>query len=267
MTVPSCGLGQNTSGNDGTCRVDYDDATIDTSLQRPSSTFFGNARSASISYGGETMLATTTAEPSDETIVERILEGDTSAFEILMRRHNRRVYRAARSIVKSDDEAEDTVQETYVSAFKHLASFQGRARFATWLVRIAVYEALARARREGRQASLDDIEDPMATTRNPEDAINDSELRVLLEEAIDALPVAFRTVFVLRAVEEMSGADTAESLGIPEETVRTRLHRARGLLREHLASKLESAAPKAYDFHLVRCDRIVAAVFARIRPS
>jgi RNA polymerase sigma-70 factor (ECF subfamily) len=207
-------------------------------------------------------------ETSDEAIVARVLAGDTPAFELLMRRHNQRVFRAARAILKDEAEAEDAMQQAYVSAFTHLSEFGGRARFSTWLIRIAVYEALGRLRRAKRTASLDDVEveeEPMATTRNPEDAASDRELRVLLDEAVDALPLGFRTVFVMRAVEEVSAVDTAEVLGIPEETVRTRLHRARGLLREQLAKKLEAAAPQTYTFHLSRCDRVVAAVLARIK--
>jgi RNA polymerase sigma-70 factor (ECF subfamily) len=206
-------------------------------------------------------------EPSDEALVARVLGGDTPAFELLMRRHNQRVFRTARAILKDEAEAEDAMQQAYVSAFTHLSDFGGRARFSTWLVRIAVYEALGRLRRAKRTASLDDLEveeEPMAMTRNPEDAASDRELRVFLDEAVDTLPLGFRTVFVMRAMEEMSAGDTAAVFGIPEETVRTRLHRARGLLRERLAKKLEAAAPQAYAFHLSRCDRVVAAVLARI---
>ena len=208
-----------------------------------------------------------TKDASDESLVAKVVAGDTAAFELLMRRHNRRVFRAIRAILKDGDEAEDAMQQAYVSAFTHIADFGGRARFSTWLVRIAVHEALARLRRAKRVTSFDE-DDPeeewMATTRSPEDAASDVELRALLDEAVDALPVGFRTVFVMRAVEEMSSPDTAEALGIPEETVRTRLHRARGMLREHLATKLERAASNVYDFHLSRCDRVVAAVLGRI---
>jgi RNA polymerase sigma-70 factor, ECF subfamily len=205
---------------------------------------------------------------SDDDAVARVLAGETSAFELLMRRHNRLVFRVVRSIVKADADVEDVMQQAYVSAYTHLAQFDGRARFSTWLVRIAVHEALARVRRAKRTASLEDLEveeEPMATTRNPEDGASDIELRGLLEEAIDALPVAFRTVFVMRAVEEMSSSEAAEALGIPEETVRTRLFRARDLLRDQLAQKLEKVAPEVYAFHLSRCDRVVAAVLAQIR--
>jgi RNA polymerase sigma-70 factor, ECF subfamily len=210
------------------------------------------------------------ADDSDEAIVAQVLAGDTAAFERLMRRHNARVFRAARAILRTDDEAEDAMQEAYVSAFAHLSAFAGRARFSTWLVRIAVHEALARCRRAKRASSLDDVdaeEKIMSKARTPEEAASDVELRALLEEAIDALPLGFRAVFVMRAVEDMSAGDVAEVLDIPEETVRTRLHRARGMLREALAQKLESAAPKAYAFHLSRCDRVVTSVLARIAEA
>lgn len=210
---------------------------------------------------------TDTADASDESIVARVLAGDTDAFEALVRRHNRRVFRATRAILKSDDDAEDAMQEAYVSAFAHLTDFGGRARFSTWLVRIAVYEALGRLRRGKRLTSLDDaeFEEPMATTRDPEQAASDVELRGLLEHAVDALPVGFRAVFVMRAVEGMSVSETAEALDIPEETVRTRLHRARGLLQQDLAEKIDAVASQAFEFHLSRCDRVANAVLARIR--
>lgn len=220
---------------------------------------------ATSAYSCEGALAAMT----DEAIVARVLDGDTASFELLMRRHNARVFRTARAVLKDADEAEDAMQEAYVSAFTHLAEFGGRARFSTWLVRIVLHEALGRLRRAKRTTSLDDDleEKPLATTRPPDDAASDLELRALLDEAIDALPLGFRTVFVMRAVEGMTAVDTADALEIPEETVRTRLHRARGMLRERLAQKLESAAPNAYAFHLSRCDRVVAAVLARIRPE
>lgn len=207
------------------------------------------------------------ADASDESVVARVVAGDTAAFEWLMRRHNRRVFRAIRSILPSDDEAEDSMQEAYVAAFTHLRDFGGRSRFSTWLVRIAVYEALGRLRRGKRLTSLDGPElerEPMATTRSPEAAVSDVQLRPFLEAAVDALPVAFRAVFMMRAVEEMSVEETAEALDIPAETVRTRHHRARAMLRERLCRVLEDAAPHTFDFHLSRCDRVVAGVLGRI---
>src|SRR5262249_12712968 len=148
-----------------------------------------------------------------------------------------RVFRAVRAILKNDDEAEDAMQQAYVSAFTHISEFGGRSRFSTWLLRIAIHEAFGRIRKQRRVSLLEDEdleEEPMATTRDPEEAASDVELRAVLDEAVDALPLTFRTVFVMRAVEDLSVTDTAEALGIPEETVRTRHHRARAALRESI---------------------------------
>lgn len=166
------------------------------------------------------------------------------------------------------------MQDAYVTAYQRLADLDDRARFSTWVARIAVREALSRLRRERRLTSLDDetSETEAVMTmgdgdgaRSPEAQASDVETRALVEHAVDALPIAFRTVFMTRAVEEMTVGETAEALDIREETVRTRLHRARALLREDLAKKLEAAAPAAFDFHLSRCDRVVDAVLRRIR--
>ena len=181
---------------------------------------------------------------------------------------NLRVFIAKR--VANDAEAEDIGQETYARAFTDLAAFRGAARFSTWLVRIAVYEALGRLRRARRVTSLDDAEldeEPSATTRNPEEMAGDIELRALLEDAVDALPVGFRAVFVMRAVEGMTVVETAEALDLPEETVRTRHFRARSLLRDDLAGQISRVAPQAFAFHLSRCDRVTASIRARIRRA
>jgi RNA polymerase sigma-70 factor (ECF subfamily) len=206
------------------------------------------------------------ADVTDDAIIARVIEGDAAAFELLMRRHNRRVFRATRAIVKNDDEAEDVMQEAYVSAFAHLGEFGGRASFSTWLVRIAVHEALSRLRKGKRLVSGDDVlaaHEPVARTRSPEGAVSDAEVRALLESAVDALPISYRSVFVMRAVEEMSVDETAEALDIPPETVRTRHHRARALLAKELGDKIDRATA-AYDFHLSRCDRIAARVRLRL---
>jgi RNA polymerase sigma-70 factor (ECF subfamily) len=186
-----------------------------------------------------------------------------------MRRHNQRIYRAARAILRDDGEAEDVMQDAYVRAFTHLEEFEGRARFSTWLTRIAVHEALARSRRGRRFQPIDSRTEEtqsMSTPSrsNPEQQASDGEIRSVLERAIDALPDEFRSVFVLRAIEEMDGAETAECLGIPEETVKTRLFRARARLQESVLQALEPAAARAYEFHLSRCDRVVAAVLSRL---
>lgn len=208
--------------------------------------------------------------PSDEEVVERVRAGETSLYEILMRRHNQRLYRVARSILRNDGEAEDVMQEAYVRAYEHLDQFAGEAKFSTWLTRIAVYEALARRRRGARAEDLDSLPeaDVMAKltsgARDPERQAYDHELRLVLERAIDALPVIYRLVFVLRAVEDLSVAETAACLEIGPEAVKTRLHRARSLLRKDLEQRAGLVAAVAFRFHLSRCDGVVEAVFRRI---
>jgi len=206
---------------------------------------------------------------SDEEIVGRVRAGETQLFELLMRRHNPKVFRAARAILKRDDEAEDVMQDAYVRAYAHLDGFKGEASFATWLTRIAVHEALARLRRERRFFSLDLLRQGALSMSSdsrasPEQEASDAELRVLLDRAIDTLPDEFRLAFVLRAVEQMSCAAAADVLGIPEQTVKTRVFRARERLRRELLSAVDANVASAYAFHLSRCDRVVAAVLARL---
>ena len=206
---------------------------------------------------------------ADETVVERVRAGEVQLFELLMRRHNARVFRVVRSIVRRDDEAEDVMQDAYVRAFDHLREFRGEARFSTWLTRIAVHEALARLRRERRFESLDTREEdcavmPSDAVVSPEQRASDGEVRALLRRSVDELPDDFRSVFVLREVEQLSVAETAACLGIPEDTVKTRLFRARKRLQETMLRSLDVGLPQLYEFHLSRCDRVVAAVMARI---
>lgn len=205
---------------------------------------------------------------TDEQIVVRVCAGEVALFEHLMRRHNPRVYRAARAILRDEDEAEDVMQDAFVRAYEHLRTFDGRARFSTWLTRIAVHEALARVRRGKRSAALDSHvgEQWMAnrSDSSPEQHLSEAEVRAALEAAVAKLPDEFRSVFVLRAVEGLSGAETAECLSIPEETVKTRLHRARARLQQLLVESIDPGARRIYEFHLSRCDRVVAAVMSRI---
>jgi RNA polymerase sigma-70 factor, ECF subfamily len=208
---------------------------------------------------------------SDEEVVERVLAGDTAVFEILMRRYNQRLYRVARSVLRDDAEAEDVMQQAYVEAYAHLAQFAGRARFSTWLTRIAFHEALARWRRRRREGDARFAADPeeeasmvTSTDPSPEHQALQGELRAQLESAIDALPPLYRSVFVLREVEGLSTAETAACLDVREDAVKTRLHRSRALLRDELYRRAGSAAASAFAFHLSRCDRIVAAVLARL---
>jgi RNA polymerase sigma-70 factor (ECF subfamily) len=208
---------------------------------------------------------------SDEELVSRVLEGQTSLFEILIRRYNQRLFRVTRAVTKDASEAEDVMQQTYVAAYSHLGQFAGRARFSTWLTKIAVHEALARVRRRGREASLDADADGwqegaamhvlQSEGPSPEEQAQAEQTRQLLESAIDALPEIYRTVFVLREVEGLDTAETAGCLGIREDAVKTRLSRARALLREELFERTGASGSSAFSFHLSRCDRMVASVF------
>jgi len=209
---------------------------------------------------------------ADEEIVRRILHGDLALFELLMRRHNQRVYRAIRSILRDDSESEDVMQDAYVRAYEHLAQFEGRAQFSTWLTRIAVNEALKRLAARGKLDPLDEerYEEEDGTmpfqsnSPTPESNASNSELKSLLEEAILTLPVAYRAVTVLRDVEEMSTAETAEVLAITETNVKVRLHRAHELLRGALFARVGANSTRAFGFHASRCDRVVHAVFERL---
>jgi RNA polymerase sigma-70 factor, ECF subfamily len=198
---------------------------------------------------------------TDEDIVRRVLDGETSLFEVLIRRHNQRLYRATRAILKDETEAEDAMQEAYVRAFAHLDQFAGNAMVSTWLTKIAVYEALGRLRRRKR---MEDMPKNLSTTGDPERIAYGKELQETIESAVDALPPLYRSVFVLRDIEDMSGAETAECLGIAEETVKTRLYRARRLMRDHLKRSLGAAVATAFTFGDRHCDRITAVTMERI---
>ena len=209
------------------------------------------------------------AEQADEEIVRQVLAGNTALFELLMRRYNERVYRAARAITRDDREAEDVMQQAYVNAFTHLRQFKGEAQFPTWLTRIAINEALARVRRRGRYEPFDEESNvekfmPWNPSPDPEKQAYTGEMRELLEWAIDTLPDGSREVFVLRDVEGMSTAEAAASLGVSEDVIKTRLSRARAALRRSLLERTGAAAPDAFRFLRPRCDRVVAAVMARI---
>jgi RNA polymerase sigma-70 factor (ECF subfamily) len=210
------------------------------------------------------------AEQRDEDVIRQVLEGHTAMFELLMRRYNERVYRAARSIVRDEHEAEDVMQEAYVNAFTHLGQFNGMARFSTWLLRIAINEALARVRRRGRYESFDDelsnVEPFMfrSPSENPERQAFTGELRSLLEWAIDTLPDGMREVFVLREVEGLSTSEVADALDVSEDVVKTRLSRGRAALRRVLLERTGATAPEAFRFYRPRCDRVVSQVLARI---
>ncbi len=210
---------------------------------------------------------------SDDEVVRRVRDGETALYEILMRRYNQRVYRVARTILRNDAEAEDVMQEAYVRAYQHLHQFAGKAQFSTWLTKIAVHEALGRVRRNGRNEDLESVTETRLHTManvtagpNPERQTYDQELRMVLECSIDALPDIYRSVFVLRAVEGLSVAETAACLEVGDETVKTRFHRARAFLRKEVNRRAGIVASDVFPFHLSRCDRVVASVFRRIDP-
>jgi RNA polymerase sigma-70 factor (ECF subfamily) len=211
---------------------------------------------------------------SDDEVVARVIDGQTALFEVLMRRYNERVYRAARAIVRDEHEAEDVMQQAYVNAYAHLRQFDGRAKFSTWLTKIAVHEALARARKRGRYESVDFSQEESQFSQgdrvmqqaatDPERQAFAGELREVLESEIDQLPDGMREVFMLRDVDGLSTSDTAECLGVSEDVVKTRLSRGRAALRRGLAARAGLAAPDTFRFPQPRCNRVVAAVFARI---
>lgn len=213
---------------------------------------------------------------SDAELASRAARGDPHAFETIMRRNNQLLFRTVRSILKDDAEAEDAVQEAYLRAYRALGGFRADAKLSTWLVRIAVNEALGRLRRRGSgeviplDAAMDAAgprseawmqQDPNG---QPETAAMRAQTRRLIEARIDMLPDAFRTVFVLRAVEELSVSEVAAALGIPQATVRSRFFRARSLIREGLSREVDLAIDSAFSFAGARCDRIVARVMAKI---
>ena len=203
---------------------------------------------------------------SDESIVQRVLGGEKALFEILMRRHNQRIYRIVRGILNNDAEAEDVMQDAYVRSYQHLAAFEGRSTFVTWLSRIAMHEAFARVRRFSKQTSLDSEEAPaMINLENsPERNVANMELHNALESAISSLPHKYRSVIIMRDVEGMTTAEAAGALDITEESVKVRLHRARALVRRTLFRQSGQNIRELFAFHATRCDRVVAAVLARI---
>jgi len=209
---------------------------------------------------------------ADEEVVARVRGGDTAVFEILMRRYNQRLFRAARAITRDDADAEDAVQQAYLAAYKHLDQFAGTARFSTWLTRIAVREALGKLRTRKRRGEVDleGHEETMAMSDQPDDSpekhAERRELVGVLESAVDALPEIYRVVFMMREVEQLSTTETAEVLELSEEAVKVRLHRARAMLRDGLMDKVDSSLSGTFPFMGERCDRIVANVMAQLPP-
>ncbi|MCK9987346.1 MAG: hypothetical protein AzoDbin1_03818 [Azoarcus sp.] len=217
-----------------------------------------------------TVARTGSTLESDNALVEGILAGDALAFERMMRQHNRRLFRVARSILRDDAEAEDAVQDGYIEAHRALRSFRGESRLSTWLTRIVVNQALAH--RRGRRSSgdaaadLDTLPDRGndEIVQTPETQAMRAELRRVIESSIDHLPDAHRTVFMLRAVEGLSVDETAAALGISAGNTKVRFLRARAQLREALGQHLGTLLEDVFSFDGDRCDRIVARVGARL---
>jgi len=214
------------------------------------------------------------ADAPDEEIVARVRAGEIALFEVLMRRYNQRLHRAVRAILRDAGDVEDAMQDAYLSAYAHLDGFQGRARFSTWLIRIGINHALDRRRKDARSVPFDPGGvSAVASARlrqaggDPETSSAALELARLLEEAIDALPEPFRTVYVLREVEGLDTADAARCLGIGRITVKTRLHRARRLLQARLPAEAMRVAPCAFGFGAACCDRLVNVVLARLSAA
>jgi RNA polymerase sigma-70 factor (ECF subfamily) len=216
----------------------------------------------------------------DAELVQLARQRDSGAFRVIMRRHNRRLYRVARAVTRDDSEAEDVVQEAYFHAFANLGNFRGDSGLATWLTRIALNEALGRLRRRRPTVELSTLDaesqdethvisfPPMTANCDPERAVAQREVRRLMERAIDDLPEAFRIVFVMREIEELSIEETAGFLNLPEATVKTRLHRARRLLRQALDEQLAPTLADAFPFDGMRCTRMADRVLERLElPS
>ena len=214
----------------------------------------------------------------DMELVTRSRAGDGAAFEVIMRRHNRLLFRTARGVVGDDAEAQDVVQETYLRAFSRLATFRGDAALGTWLARIAINAALDAARKNGRMVQLDETQDlgaespaeQMMSFRSPQSEAPDmaterAQTRVMLQSAIERLPAIYRSVFMLRAVEEMSVGETAFCLHVSDDVVKTRYLRARSMLRDTLSSQFEGCEPEVFAFAGARCDAVVHDVLAQLR--
>jgi RNA polymerase sigma-70 factor, ECF subfamily len=208
---------------------------------------------------------------TDDEVVRRVRAGETRLYEVLMRRHNRTVYRAIRALIRNEAEVEDAMQGAYLNAFARLDQFRGEARFSTWLVSIALNEARARLRRHSTEEALEEasaVAPPPGAVEperaGPEEQVSARELVVLTERAVDSLPPDLRTTFMLRAVEGLDTADAAAALGVSEDVVKTRLHRARAHLRTALAEAAEQRAADASAFPATRFDRVVAGVLATL---
>jgi len=208
---------------------------------------------------------------TDQEVVNRVLAGETALYEVIMRRYNQRLYRVARAILQSDVEAEDVMQDAYVRAFTHLGQFAARAPFSSWLTRIAVNEALARRRSRKQKLEVDATEfdgeismQDLYKSPDPEQNVSTAQLRGFLEQAVLDLPEQYRTVVMLRDIEELTTAETAEALDLTVENVKIRLHRGHSMIRNWLFERIGAEAKEAFPFMGMRCDHVVQTVFNRL---
>lgn len=218
-------------------------------------------------------LTATPAASGDMQLIGRALARDGDAFRTIIKTHNQRLYRIARGVVRNDSEAEDIVQEAYVSAFAHLESFRGDASLATWLSRIVINEALGRLRKRRRMVAMPEnpqaeiIRFPLNPSDDPERTMAQRQILELVERATDSLPDVYRIVFVARVIEGLSIEETAELLGVRPETIKTRLHRARALVRKALDDQIGPVLLDAFPFAGRRCERLTNAVMQRLGLS
>ena len=228
---------------------------------------------SAIQENADATLALGYAE-DDLTIARRVADGDRRAFELLMRRYNRRLYRLARAYLRDDAEAKDALQDAYLSAYRSIGQFRGDAALATWFSRLVLNECAARKRRSARRENIiplvsfyhhmDEIAVIPDSGQGPEDLLARTQIRSVLERKVSELPEIFRVVFVLRSVEELSVEEIADMLSIPHETVRSRHFRAKGMLREALAKEIDLAEGEIYEFGGLHCDSVVAGVLAKL---
>lgn len=211
--------------------------------------------------------ASTVITVTDEEIVQLVREGQPQEFEQLIRRHSQRLYRVCRSIVRTEQEAEQLMRDSYVRAHSNLRQYKATGRFAMWLTKIAVYQGLPRVRRERRADSLDALKELIraGAEKAYTERFRDSEqTRQALESAVDTLPPIYRSVYIMRCVEGLSGRETAECLEATEEAVKMRLHRGKSALRMYFADAMDTVGAEIFPFHRHRCDRMVAEVFRSI---
>jgi RNA polymerase sigma-70 factor (ECF subfamily) len=217
-------------------------------------------------------LAPRTPDPGipDEALVQRVLAGDRNVFELLMRRNNTRLYRAIRSLVPDEQEVEELMQQAYVLAYTRLGQFAHDARFSTWLLRIGINEALQRLRSDRRwpRAAPDALEEaPSMDDVTPDVRLARAQLNHLLEQLVDRLPETYRSVLVLREVQQLSTSEVAEALDLTPDNVKQRLSRAKAMLRDALEQRTGESIAELYPFEAPRCDRVVANVLDRLASA